>query len=172
MIIDIDRLPKEGLKICRDLEFLNVDLVEESAVFLEPIHAELVVKKRGEEVFIKGRIKTCLSIICSRCLSPFDFAVDSNFDLVYFPEELDEVKEELDSEDINKLFYYSRQLNLREVVLEQLNLTFPLKPLCSSDCQGICPVCGQIIKEGKCSCIREESDPRLEKLKIFLRDKG
>ncbi|MFQ5721347.1 MAG: DUF177 domain-containing protein [Candidatus Aminicenantales bacterium] len=172
MIIDIDRLPKEGLKITRELEFLSVDLVEESAVFLEPTHAELVVKKKGEEIFIKGRVKTCLSIICSRCLAPFDFAVDSTFDLVYFPEELDVVKEQLDNEDINRLFYYSRQLNLREVVLEQLNLTFPLKPLCSPDCQGICPICGQIIKEGECSCVRDKSDPRLEKLKIFLRDKG
>jgi len=171
MIIDIDRLPKEGLKITRDIEFLSVDLIEESAVFLEPTHAELFVKKRGEEIAITGRIKTCLSIICSRCLSPFEFAVNSTFDLIYFPEELEEIKEELDSEDLNKLFYYSRQLNLRDVVLEQLNLTFPLKPLCSQDCQGICPVCGKIIKEGECSCSRDDSDPRLEKLKIFLRDK-
>lgn len=171
MIVDIDRLPKEGLKICRDLEFLSMDLVDESAVFLEPTHVELLIKKIGEETTIKGRIKTCLSFICSRCLSPFEFPIDSSFDLIYLPEQLDVAKEELGNEDINKLFYYSRKINLEEVVLEQLNLILPVKPLCSKDCQGICPVCGKIIKNGECSCVRNDSDPRLEKLKLFLRDK-
>ncbi len=171
MIIDIDRLPKKGLKVRKDFEFLSGDLIEESAVFLEPVRAELTLKKMGEEISVKGRIKTRLSFICSRCLVPFEFPIDSRFDLVYLPEELDVVKDELDSEDMNKFFYYSRKINLKEVVLEQLNLTFPVKPLCSEDCQGICPVCGKIIKDGQCSCVRSDSDPRLEKLKIFIRDK-
>lgn len=171
MIIDIDRLPKRGLKVRKDFEFLSADLIEENAVFLEPVHAELTMKKIGEEISIKGRIKTCLSFTCSRCLVPFEFPVNSRFDLIYLPEELDMVKDELDSEDMNKFFYYSRKIDLKEVVLEQLNLTFPVKPLCSEDCQGFCPVCGKIIKDGQCSCVRSDSDPRLEKLKIFIRDK-
>ena len=73
---------------------------------------------------------------------------------------------------MNRLFYYKRHLDLEEVILEQLNLTFPLRPLCSKSCQGICPVCGKLIKEGKCSCTGKGSDQRLEKLKIFLRDKS
>ncbi len=100
---------------------------------------------------------------------PYEFPVDSKFDLVYFPEELDVVKEELEDDDINKLFYYSHQINIREVVLEQMNLTFPAKPLCSEDCEGMCPVCGKIRKEGRCGCVVKESDPRLEKLKTFKR---
>jgi len=169
MLIDIDKLPKEGLKISRDFEYLNLDLVEENAVFLQPVHAEVTVRKIGEEVWIKGRIRTCLSFICSRCLAPFELPVDSKFDLIYLPEELDMDKEELEDEDINKLFYYSRQIDIREVILEQLNLTFPVKPLCSEVCEGICPVCGKIRKEGHCGCAFKESDPRLEKLKIFKR---
>lgn len=171
MIIDIDRLPKKGLKVQKDFEFLSLDLVEESAVFLEPVHAEVAIKKLGEEISIKGRIKIRLSFNCSRCLVPFEFPIDSRFDLVCLPEELDVVKEELDSEDMNKFFYYSRKIDLKEVVLEQLNLTFPVKPLCSEDCQGICPNCGKIIRKGECSCVRSDSDPRLEKLKTFIRDK-
>ncbi len=171
MIIDIDRLPRKGLKIRKDFEFLSVDLIEENAVFLEPAHAELTLKKVGEEIGIKGKIKTRLSFTCSRCLVPFEFPIDSSFDLVCFPVEFDVAKEELDSEDINKLFYYSRKIDLNEVILEQLNLTFPIKPLCSEDCQGICPVCGKIIKNGECSCVRNDSDPRLEKLKMFIKDK-
>jgi uncharacterized protein len=171
MIVDIDRLPSKGLKISKNFELLHDEIIEEDAVFLLPVHADVTVKKVGEEVFVKGRIKTLLSFVCSRCLVPYEFPVDSDFDLVYLPEELEMAKEELDSDDLNISFYYSRKIDLKEVVLEQLNLTFPVKPLCSETCQGICPVCGKNINSGDCSCVTEDSDARLEKLKIFLKDK-
>jgi len=171
MIIDIDRLPREGLKISREFEFSNGEIIEESAGFLQPVYSEVSVKKVGEEVFIKGRIKAILSFVCSRCLVPYEFPVDSHFDLIYLPEELEQAKDELDRDDLNTSFYYSRRIDLREVVLEQFNLTFPVKPLCSETCQGICPVCGQNINNGECTCVKDEFDSRLEKLKIFLKDK-
>jgi len=170
MIVDIDRLPREGLKISKDFELLHDEIIEEDAVFLLPLHADITVKKVGEEVYVKGKIQTLLSFVCSRCLVPFEFPVDSAFDLVYLPEELEMAKEELDSDDLNISFYYSRKIDLREVALEQLNLTFPVKPLCSEDCQGICPVCGKNINSGDCACVTKDSDSRMEKLKIFMKD--
>ena len=87
MLIDIDRLPKEGLRLSRDFEFLSLDLVEENAVFLEPAHAEVTVRLVGEEILVQGEITARLSFVCSRCLTPFEFPVASRFDLVYLPEE-------------------------------------------------------------------------------------
>jgi uncharacterized protein len=171
MIIDIDRLPKEGLVVSKEYEFFGEDLVEENTVFLEPVRAELSIKRIGEEVFIKGEMRVRLSFVCSRCLVPFEFPIQSKFDLVYLPEELDVMKDQLESDDMSKLFYYSRKIDIKDVVLEQLNLAIPVKPLCSEDCQGICAVCGKIIRNNKCSCSRKNSDPRLEKLRIFIRDK-
>ena len=99
MIIDVEKLPKEGRKISKDFEFLSAALVEESAVFLKPVYAELTVKKAGEEILIKGKIVTSLSLICSRCLIPFESLIDSRFDLVYLPEELDVMQDQLESDD-------------------------------------------------------------------------
>ncbi len=171
MIIDLDRLPEDGLNVSKDFEFFSSELVEENTVFLEPVHADINIRLLGEEIFITGRFTTCLSFVCSRCLSPFELNVDSRFDLVYLPEELDMVRDQLDDEDMGQLFFYSQKIDLKDVILEQLNLTFPVRPLCAKDCQGICPVCGKIIKEGDCSCAAHELDPRLEKFKDFLRDK-
>lgn len=171
MIIDIDRLSEEGLRVSEDFEYFCADLVEEDVVFLKPVHAEAFVRRVGDEVFVKGRLSSCLSFVCSRCLVPFEFPIDSHFDLAYFPEELEALKDELESEDMDTAFFPNRTIDLKEVVLEQLNLTFPVKPLCSRDCQGLCPVCGKIIKSGRCSCITKESDPRLAKLNIFLKDR-
>jgi uncharacterized protein len=172
MIIDVEKLPREGRKISKEFEFLSVVLIEESAVFLKPVHAELTVRKVGEEILIKGKIITFLSLICSRCLVPFEYSIDSRFDLVYLPEELDMVQDQLDGDDINKLFYYNSKIDIEEVILEQLNLVFPLKPLCSDDCQGICPVCGKVIRDSECVCVTKSSDSRLKKLKIFIKNKS
>ncbi len=171
MIIDVNEIPREGLHIDQDFDFIGLDLVEEDAVFLEPTHAVVEVKKIGAEVMVKGRITTRLSFTCSRCLRPFEFNVDSAFDLVYLPEELDELKEELEEEDLERFFYYHQQLDLRAVILEQLNLSFPFRPLCSEDCEGLCPVCGEVINQGRCACEFRSVDPRLGNLKFFLREK-
>ena len=93
------------MKFSRDFEFPSLELVEENAVFLKPVHADLVIKNVGEEVWIKGRITTRLSFVCSRCLTPYEFPVDSKFDLVFLPEEMHELKDELGDEDIDQLFY-------------------------------------------------------------------
>jgi uncharacterized protein len=171
MLIEIDRLPEEGLRVSRDFDYLGVDLVEENAVFLEPVHADVLVRKIGEEVWIKGHITARLSFVCSRCLTPFEFPVDSRFDLVFLPEEMETAKDELNDADLDTLYHYDRRIDLRAVILEQLNLTFPPKPLCAESCEGLCAVCGELIRDGKCSCQVGAPDPRLEKLKFLVRDK-
>lgn len=171
LVIDIDRLPKEGLQVSRDFEFLSLDLVEENAVFLEPAHADLTVRLSGDEVLVQGQVTARLSFVCARCLTPFEFPVASRFDLVYLPEELEGLSEELTDEKIDQMFYSGRQLDLRAVVLEQLNLTFPAKPLCAPGCEGICAVCGEIIRDAKCSCLVKEPEPGGQRLKFHVKDK-
>lgn len=172
LLIDIDRLPKEGFRMSRDFEFLGLDLVEENAVFLEPAHAELTVRLVGDEILVQGEVSARLSFVCARCLTPFEFPVASRFDLVYLPEELDGLSEELTDEKIDQMFYSGRQLDLRAVVLEQLNLTFPAKPLCAPDCEGICAVCGEIIRNAKCSCLVKEPETGAPRLKFNVKDKS
>lgn len=172
MIIEVDKIPQEGLSVSRDFEFPCVDLIEENTIFLSPAHAEVVIRRIGDEVMIKGRLTARLNFCCSRCLSPYEYPVSASFDLVYLPEDLDIMREELDEDDIDTVFYRDRRLDLREIVLEQLNLTIPLKPLCSESCEGICAVCGQLRRDGQCACHVQEHEPRLEKLKNFVRDKS
>jgi uncharacterized protein len=171
MIIRIDKLPQEGMEIAQDFEFSPCDLIDESAEFLELVLAELKIRRVGDELLIKGDIKTCLSLVCSRCLRHFKFWVDIHCDLVYLPEELDDLKDELGDDDLDNFYYRDRQIDLNEVILEQINLSIPLKPVCSEDCKGICPVCGKNQKLGTCDCSLKDTDPRLQKLKTLLKDR-
>lgn len=171
MIIEIDRLSEKELKISKNFEFLSTDLVDENVVFRKPVHADISIKRIHDEIFIKGRVTTQLSFVCCRCLSPFEIPVDSKFDLVYLPEELEELGDQLEEGDLSRFFYMNPVIDLLDVVLEQINLTFPGKPLCEKDCRGLCPICGKVEKDGDCQCVTQDSDIRLDKFKIFLRDK-
>jgi uncharacterized protein len=151
---------------------MSLDLVEENAVFLEPAHAEVHVRMLGDEALVQGEITAKLSFVCSRCLTPYEFPVRSKFDLVYLPEELDANPDELMDDEIDRMYYRDRRLDLRAVILEQLNLTFPAKPLCAPECEGICAVCGEVVRDGGCSCMVKESDPRWNKLKFVVKDKS
>jgi DUF177 domain-containing protein len=48
---------------------------------------------------------------------------------------------------------------------EQFYLSLPMKPLCRSDCRGLCVVCGTNLNREPCSCKPVWEDPRLAPLR-------
>lgn len=52
-------------------------------------------------------------------------------------------------------------LDLDGLVREEIFLSFPMRFLCSPDCEGLCPKCGKPRKLGDCGCSLREPDPRL-----------
>lgn len=59
------------------------------------------------------------------------------------------------------------RLDLDELITEDINLSLPSKFLCSEDCKGLCPQCGQNLNKSQCNC-KKPVDPRLEGLLQFL----
>jgi len=66
----------------------------------------------------------------------------------------------------------SDSFQIDDLVRETIILALPLKPLCSEDCKGLCPVCGTDLNKSQCNCIKKETDPRWEKLKGLLGNKS
>ena len=59
-------------------------------------------------------------------------------------------------------------VELDEVVISDILLNLPQKNLCKEACKGLCPVCGQNLNLGTCSCSGESVDPRLAVLKQLM----
>lgn len=109
-----------------------------------------------DEYIADGTVSFTADLTCSRCAEPYPIANTSSFHVRFRPrpeasEENEEVeitnKEELDVE-----FYSQRAIPLRDLALEQIQLSIPMKPLCDETCLGLCPTCGANRTREGCSC--------------------
>lgn len=116
---------------------------------------------------LAGRAAGSIELTCSRCLEPFTMPVTAEFDLRYVPhtENLGEGEQEVEEDDLATAFYSDDQIDLGQLILEQLHLAMPMKPLCSEACRGLCPQCGINLNTGSCECKQIWEDPRLAALK-------
>ena len=138
----------------------------------EPVKLAFDVHKDQDQFQLTGRVQTTLELPCSRCLEAFRRPVDAAFDLRYQPRTLNtgEGEREIEEDDLTTAFYEGDTIDLGQLMREQFYLALPMKPLCSDDCQGLCPVCGTNLNRGQCSCTRDWDDPRLAALKKLKGD--
>lgn len=133
--------------------------------------AELLVEHRGhrevvDDIRVRAQVAGQFELTCARCLTGVTHAVDTSFDLVFRPEDVDvEAGEHAISEDETEIGYYEKSgLPLEDVVREQVLLNLPSRILCREDCKGICPRCGVDRNAVDCPCGEAVRDPRWEAL--------
>jgi uncharacterized protein len=130
--------------------------------------------KQGDlaaEYIADGTVSFTADLTCSRCAEPYPIANTSTFHVRFRPRpEASEVNEEVEiteKEELDVEFYSERAIPLRDLALEQIQLSIPMKPLCDEGCLGLCPTCGaNRLREG-CSCETPAVDERWGALKDF-----
>ncbi|MEW6614991.1 MAG: DUF177 domain-containing protein [Thermodesulfobacteriota bacterium] len=164
MILNIEDIPISGLDIKQtlDQDWLKDTLrdIRETGEcrFSAPISFDLKVTRSGRNVFVHGNISTNFVMKCSRCLKDFDCPIIiSNFKYTFCPAEDKEVGDdlELSSEDLEFSFYIGEEINISQVILEQVILAIPFKPLCHDLCRGLCYKCGMDLNKEVCKCSKE-----------------
>jgi uncharacterized protein len=101
---------------------------------------------------------------CARCLTPIEDRFSIDFERTVADEKTLSA-EALESDDGEYALMNEGMLDIDDELLEELLLSFPQKLLCSEDCPGLCPKCGALLKNGKCSCPENEPNPRWAALK-------
>jgi uncharacterized protein len=177
LLIDIPRIPTEGLSLDEALEAPALHLEGDAEVAFRPggrllAHVDLV---DGTTVHIRGHLTGTAEIDCARCLERYPVALGQELDLFYMPRvvgqpDAQEEEVELSDRDVVVGYYDGDRLDLGEVLREQVLLALPLKPLCREDCRGLCPRCGQNLNAAPCGCVPEEEpgDSRLEPLRLLI----
>jgi len=128
---------------------------------------------RGEAVYYGGKIHLALGIKaevereCSRCLRHFTVTVEKD-ERITLREEREVGLEDDDFTYPDEVEEVSLLPYLQSLVLSSLEP----KPLCRSDCRGLCPSCGVDLNEEEhrpdCPALRREIDPRLAQLLDLL----
>ena len=131
-----------------------------------PIHLELQLSKRRDTFLIEGRVRTSAALECARCLDSFHQDIEETIALVVRRGDVPRV-DELDDE-VKVIAAEAEAVDLSEEIRDAVLLSLPVKPLCSEECQGLCPLCGQNLnREGACGCHQEIIDPRWEALRAI-----
>ena len=134
-----------------------------------PVELEFDIHKDKDKFRLSGLLRTELELQCSRCLEPYRFAVDADFDQRYLPASAASMDpdREVQEDDLETSYYTDDQIDLGELLREQFYLALPMKPLCRDDCRGLCPQCGTNLNTGTCDCSPVWEDPRLAALKAI-----
>ena len=147
----------------------SIDFLDEELHQVGPLKAggkvELVTGALGE-IRVTGHLSVLSEAACDRCLEPARFPIDSDFVLYYRPvaEGYGDEKE-IDTGEAEMGFYEGEGLELNDVLREQILLALPMQRVCSEDCRGICPACGQNRNHKQCQCQATTADDRWAALK-------
>ncbi|HVS02489.1 MAG TPA: DUF177 domain-containing protein [Thermoanaerobaculia bacterium] len=108
---------------------------------------------------------------CQRCLEPLVEPVSGSFQLLLLPaaEGAGGGERELKEEELGVVPVHGEEVEVQPLLLEQLQLNVPMKPLCRIECRGLCPTCGADRNRGPCGCVERDVDPRWEALAALKR---
>jgi len=132
--IDTRKIPDEGLILTEEFSPEDLDLDTDIVKFLSPIKAKAVIHKSYDAVFVNLTLGALMNISCGRCLKEEKRDFSRIIELNYAVDKSDPIIE-LDCD-----------------IREEIILDYPIKPLCSVDCKGLCPKCGANLNEGGCHC--------------------
>jgi len=132
--IDTRQIPDGGLVLTEEFSPQELDLDTEIIKIEAPVKAKAVVSKSYDAIEVALTLDTSLRLSCSRCLEEIEVGFDRYVELNYAADKLDPI------------------IDLDADIREEIILSYPVKPLCKEECQGLCPKCGGNLNEGGCNC--------------------
>ncbi|HEX9940926.1 MAG TPA: DUF177 domain-containing protein [Thermoanaerobaculia bacterium] len=129
---------------------------------LGPVHWRGQVLFADPGYFLRARLSYEQTLSCNRCLKPIVEHAGADVELMILVERHPGAGGEhaLQERELGHLYLEDERLDTDPILIEQLQLNIPMKPLCRADCQGLCPVCGADRNAGACSCEESRVDPR------------
>jgi uncharacterized protein len=105
-------------------------------------------------------------LTCTRCLQALTRSVEDEIELAIETGSSEPMlgEHELRTSELRTLFLEGQELDTTPILMEQLQLNIPMKPLCREDCAGLCPQCGVDRNQVRCSCAESDVDPRWQAL--------
>lgn len=162
MQIWLDQVREEPFNWDETQSFSPETLERPELLDLGPVNWRGQVVFADPGYFLRARLSYEQTLSCNRCLKPIVEHAESDVELMIQVERRPETGGEhaLHERDLGILYIEDERLDTNPILIEQLQLNIPMKPLCRDDCQGLCPICGADLNAGTCSCEESRVDPR------------
>jgi uncharacterized protein len=179
--IEFDQIDEQGPQdYAAAFEVPLADFLREELAGVGPVTVEVHAEQGGSEgeYSVEGRVRFTADYTCSRCVEPYPIANDSTFHVLFRPRpaglgEMEEVEITHEGE-LDVEFYSERSIPLRDLAIEQVQLSIPMKPLCEDKCLGLCTTCGANRNREQCACGESVVDDRwgaLQDIRVQLAKK-
>lgn len=136
---------------------------------LEPVGVPLVAVPAGDVIEVDMRLESVAEGIllsadlyaiakgeCIRCLDPVEITVERKIQELYRYEPTNDKggkrkkhssrtdnSDEIDLDAVDELWLDGNEMNLEIPIRDAVVLDLPVNPLCSEECLGLCPDCGE-----------------------------
>lgn len=171
MRIRLDEVRYEPTEWSQSVEVPSESLEREELADLSPVTWAGRITYADPGFHLRARAEYRQTLRCDRCLGEYVEPVAGEVELLVLEqEEPEEEERELEEADLGLVYADGPEFDTRPLLIEQIQLNVPMRPLCSEDCRGLCPQCGAELAEGACDCKDETVDPRWAALSS-LRDR-
>lgn len=146
-----------------------------SDVLAVPEGSDMTVDARIDSVteglYLSGEITVTVRGVCVRCLDPLESEWTAPIEeLFLLPEAVRRAVDDGD-EDAQEMYTTDGEsLDIESALRDAIVAELPFRPLCSEDCQGLCPGCGIKLAEAEEGHHHEMIDPRLAVLAQLLEE--
>jgi uncharacterized protein len=139
----------------------------DDVISVGPVSLDLTIQKSEEEYYCQGAVTADVEVECARCLGNFRTELSGRTDFIITTGAVREGQqaEAEDTEDYVIIDPNTLTADLTDIVRQTLLLELPMKPVCKTDCKGLCSNCGVNLNTAECQCNTERIDPRWEGLK-------
>lgn len=134
-------------------------------------HGDLLFMKIEDGIHVEMTdLEVTLRMTCSRCVKHFDERINVPFaEREFYEERPHQIEDEEDLYFINKK---NKTIDLAEMIRQEIILHFPINPVCSLRCKGLCAQCGKDLNTATCKCNKTktaEYHKPLAKLKELIK---
>ncbi len=152
------RVTREWLRVSGGAAADSAEAVDDALEFRVEAH------RMGADVYLQGEADGTLGLSCGRCLARYRAPIRERFRLVLEPAG-HRVPADPEgaaalardglflADELESGWFRGSEIDLSAFIHEVIALSFPVQPLCSEDCRGLCPHCGVDRNAESCDCV-------------------
>jgi uncharacterized protein len=165
--VNVSQLLLAGLGTVRDFEYAEPFPDPAGELHLRgPIEGHARLTRTSEGILVHSEYSVPVTLECARCLEESSATISGALDEEFFPRTDIRTGSALDvppvEDDEQLLIDEHHEIDLDEVLRQNILTNLPLRPLCSPQCPGLCPTCGQRLEPGHAEHPEAEQPPKEE----------